>query len=227
MLFVFAYHNFCKEYNNKDSKLYVDVDTFSKQIKFFKKRFNNFVFLKDYIKNYDKLKDDVCVSITVDDGMSNFNLIYNLLEKEGLKIDLFVSSKKIGIHEYSKDLKKNVAYLTEDMLSGFDNNIVNVQSHGASHRDLTKVISHEHSEEFLGSKNKLEHFIDSKINIFCYPYGGYDKMVVDGLKKVGYIGACTTISGINKALKPFEIKRIPVSSYDDAHKLKIKILSYE
>lgn len=227
MLIVFAYHNFCKGYGGRDTHLYVDMDRFLVQADFLKRRFENFIFLKDYVASYDQLKNETFASITVDDGIDNFNLAYDHFRVRGLKVNLFVSSDKIGTEEYSTDLNENIGYLKKEDLLNFEPDIVDIQNHGASHRDLSKISTNEYGRELLGSKKNVERIMNKKINFFCYPYGKYNPRIVAFLKGSGYLGACASISGTNESLNPFEIKRIPVASYDNGNDLEAKISAHE
>lgn len=227
MLIVFAYHNFCDKYNGRSTHLYVDLENLSKQLDFFKKRFSNFIFLSDYLARYEQLKNELFIAITVDDGIDNFKLAYNYFKGKNLKVNLFISSNKIGIKEYSKDLNRTVKYLTKEELSGFDSDIVNIQNHGASHRDINSILVDEYKMEILNSKKYMEHVFNKKIDVFCYPYGSHNQQAIDFLKSSGYIGACTTISGTNKTLDFFKIKRIPVATYDSGGDLEVKVSTYE
>ena len=227
MLIVFAYHNFCEKYKGRKTHLYVGLDNFLRQIDFLKQRFNNFIFLKDYVLLYEKIKDEVFVTITVDDGIDSFNLVYDYFKDNNLKVNLFVSSGKIGIEEYSRDLNKNIKYLTKKELISFDSDIVDIQNHGASHSDLNKINAKEYMKELMYSKKSIECMINKKINIFCFPYGGYSSQIIELLKDYNYLGACTCTSGVNKTFNPFEIKRIPISSHDNEDDLETKIFTYE
>jgi peptidoglycan/xylan/chitin deacetylase (PgdA/CDA1 family) len=70
----------------------------------------------------------------------------------------------------------------------------------------------------------LENLFKRKVDIFCYPYGAYNREIITILEKADYKGACTTISGVNqKPFNPFLVKRIPITSRDDRDNFRKKI----
>jgi hypothetical protein len=58
---------------------------------------------------------------------------------------------------------------------------------------------------------------------FCYPAGRYDASVIAAVRGAGYLGATTTLYGLARSGKPFELPRVRVSGGDGAMGLRGKL----
>ena len=86
-----------------------------------------------------------------------------------------------------------------------------------------KIIS-----EVGDSKKILEDNFGIKINNFCYPYGKFNRLVTNKVKKAGYIRAFTTKRGLynNFKSKSFEIPRVSVTKNITKFKFWLKTKTY-
>jgi peptidoglycan/xylan/chitin deacetylase (PgdA/CDA1 family) len=225
MLVVLSYHNFTENYKGEETKLYVNLEHLKAQLNFIKLKFKNIIFLRDTFQSRTESdRNELFLAVTIDDGLKNFLKAYPLFKKFGIKVTLFVSGNKIGKTEYSYDLNKKVSYLEVAELRSLDRNIVDIQSHGFNHINLTAIEKKEVKREIKESKRILENLFKRKVDIFCYPYGAYNREIITILEKADYKGACTTISGVNqKPFNPFLVKRIPITSRDDRDNFRKKI----
>jgi hypothetical protein len=66
-----------------------------------------------------------------------------------------------------------------------------IGAHTITHPDLRLVSKEEKKKEILGSKEWLEKITGKNIEMFCYPFGYYDKESVDVVKECGFSGART------------------------------------
>ena len=99
-----------------------------------------------------------------------------------------------------------------------------IGSHSHNHFDLTALSINELSNELIFSKKILEDKIGIKINNFCYPFGQYNRKVVDVVKSKKYNHAFTTQFGtISKKTDPFEIPRIDIWNKDSISDFNLKI----
>jgi peptidoglycan/xylan/chitin deacetylase (PgdA/CDA1 family) len=150
--------------------------------------------------------------ITFDDGYED-NLIYALpiLKKYNLTATCFIVPKLIGKtnvwdqHQFKlMDIYQIKEWIDEGMSIG---------SHSFSHQNLTKIKNNELKTEIDGSKKYLEDKFQLHINNFCYPYGKYNQIVINEVKKSKYKKAFTTNRGLYNSTKSnnFELNRVSVS----------------
>ncbi|MEO0113759.1 MAG: polysaccharide deacetylase family protein, partial [candidate division WOR-3 bacterium] len=125
------------------------------------------------------LLNEKYVSINFDDGFySVYKNAYPLLKKYNFPFTLGL------IAGYLKDRKikneNDYRYLTiseiKEMLENLD---IEIASHSLTHRYLTKLSDNEIEREIKESKERLEGIFGREIVTFIYPYGKYDKRVIN------------------------------------------------
>jgi peptidoglycan/xylan/chitin deacetylase (PgdA/CDA1 family) len=71
-----------------------------------------------------------------------------------------------------------------------DSGIISIQSHTATHPDLTKIDNFEY--ELRGSKEKIEKISGKPVIALAYPYGNFNEKVVTETMKYYRFGITTT-----------------------------------
>jgi len=180
---ILVYHSIEEFHGHGSKELYVSPDNFEKQMNFLKE--NGYTLLtferwKD-IRNVNKP-----IFITFDDGYKNNLNAFTLFKKlttERFKPSgtIFVISDFIG---QSNRLSKTDLKLLAD--SGF----ISIQSHTATHPDLTKIVNY--NDELKGSKVKIEQMTGKPVIALSYPYGNFNDQVVLVTKRVYMYGITTT-----------------------------------
>jgi peptidoglycan/xylan/chitin deacetylase (PgdA/CDA1 family) len=103
------------------------------------------------------------------------------------------------------------ALLSADEIRELHGRGIEIGSHGATHRALTRLSDEELSRELVGSREALERLIGAPVTSFCYPFGDFDDRVVEAVRAAGYRAATVIRGGISKDLSdPFRLKRIAV-----------------
>lgn len=148
------------------------------------------------------LLNEKYVAINFDDGFySVYKNAYPLLKKYNFPFTLGL------IAGYLKDKKikneNDYRYLTvseiKEMLESLD---IEIASHSLTHRYLTELSDDEIAREIKESKEILERIFGRKIVTFIYPYGKYDKRIINLLIDNGYLQARGTGFGeVNFFLK--------------------------
>ena len=87
-------------------------------------------------------------------------------------------------------------------------------SHTQTHPDLPSLSGSALTAEVAGSRAILRSRFGVPVDFFCYPAGRYDARVIDAVRRAGYLGATTTVEGLARPGKPYELKRIRVSGSD-------------
>jgi peptidoglycan/xylan/chitin deacetylase (PgdA/CDA1 family) len=180
---ILIYHSI-EEYNGQGSKeLFVTPENFEKQMIFLKN--NGYTLLT--FENWQKIsKVKKPILITFDDGYKNNLNAYQIFQKlkdENFKptATFFVISDFIG---WSNRLSKS------ELKMMAESGLVSVQSHTATHPDLTKTDNFGY--ELKGSKEKIEKITGKPVIALAYPFGNFNDRVVAETKKYYLYGITTT-----------------------------------
>ncbi|MBN2074616.1 MAG: polysaccharide deacetylase family protein [Dehalococcoidales bacterium] len=128
-------------------------------------------------------KGDLIVTTSWDDGTVTDLKLSGLLDKYGIKGTFYIS------RDSTQDLLGEADILSLSKLH-------EIGAHTLSHPDLTLLPLPEAIKEIEGSKRYLEGIIGHKVEMFCYPKGGYNDSIKEIVRKAGFIGARVCISGL-------------------------------
>ena len=180
---ILIYHSIDEFTGHGSKELYVTPQNFEKQM----------IYLRDHgytLLTFDRWKDLYRVNkpifITFDDGYKN-NLkafeIFRKLKNEHFKPTgtIFVISDFIG---------RSNRLSISDLKEMADSGMISVQSHTATHTDLTKVQNYEF--ELKKSKEKIQKITGKPVIALAYPYGNFNDKVVAETKKYYIFGLTTT-----------------------------------
>lgn len=179
---ILIYHSIDEFHGHGSKELYVTPENFEKQMTYLK---NNGYTLLTFERWKDISRVKKPIFITFDDGYKN-NLnafaIFKRLKSEQFQPagTLFVISDFVGrSNRLSKKELKQMA----------DTGFFSVQSHTATHPDLTKTNNIEY--ELKTSKEKIEKMTGKPVIALAYPYGSFNKKVVEVTKKYYQFGLTT------------------------------------
>jgi peptidoglycan/xylan/chitin deacetylase (PgdA/CDA1 family) len=180
---ILIYHSI-GEYNGKGSKeLFVTPENFEKQMVYLKNKGHT---LLTFERWEDIGKVNKPIFITFDDGYKNNRNAFEILQK--LKDDkfkptatFFVISDFIG---FSNRLSQT------DLKVMAESDLISVQSHSATHSDLTKSDNLQY--ELKVSKEKIEKITGKPVIALAYPYGNFNERVASETKKYYSFGLTTT-----------------------------------
>jgi peptidoglycan/xylan/chitin deacetylase (PgdA/CDA1 family) len=202
----------------------VSLDELKRQIVYIK---DNFTVLnaEDYIKQLDSEKENVL--ITIDDAYTSFiELFYPVLKELNLPALLFVPSDHVGKYNVW-DTKEKIRIMGWNSITEISNeNLVEIGSHGRSHKRLSGLSESEVISEFIDSKNEIYLRTAKPVRYFSYPFGqinDYSQFSVKKLKECGYDAAFSTRYGISNRIEYlYELRRIEVEPKDDLNTFKKK-----
>jgi peptidoglycan/xylan/chitin deacetylase (PgdA/CDA1 family) len=224
MLIILMYHNVAPYLRNNT----ITPKDFEEGLLYLiKKGFRNYS-LNNLIDNNFSFSDKGFI-ITIDDGEKDV-IRYGLpiLKKYNLKAILFISPKLIGksygfswekvpksiitFEEIGKYKGYEIELMNEKDIEMWLENGLELGSHGLRHIDLSSISldSALLEEEILMSKEILEDSFNVKVNAFCYPFGSFNNIVKDVVKKY-YRCAFTVNKGVildSESTDPYEIPRI-------------------
>ena len=145
---------------------------------------------------------DRSVLITFDDG---YESIYRdalpCLRRFGYPAVSFVPTAFIGgTNSFDNGMEPEEVISGWDELRELEESGVSIQSHGVTHRPLSKLSLQEQIDEFRRSKSVIESGLSKPVDIFSFPYGddGLDsKKTAEALALAGYRAACLYGGGPN------------------------------
>lgn len=147
------------------------------------------------------------ISLTFDDGyLSQYHYTSTLLKEYGYKGTFYIVTEYLNKDDPNRMLADHVKELYEN---GHE-----IGSHSVSHPSLPYHFWKNRNNEIQHSKDALEDLLDGPIKSFAYPYGRYDKKIIEIVQAVGYENARTVSGGKTPAghddfnhpgTRPFEI----------------------
>ena len=168
---------------------------------------------KSLIKEFDNIKNEKKILITIDDGFKSFfNEAWPYLKKNKIPFILFVSTEPVG---------KN-GYMSWEEIKEIDNS------------DLGHIGHHSHTHKYLIDMDEKEFIKDIEIatkifknklgyspSIFSYPFGEYSlnmKKYISNNFKIAF-GQHSGVIDVNK--DKFELPRFPINEkYGDLKRFK-------
>ncbi|CQR74899.1 Poly-beta-1,6-N-acetyl-D-glucosamine N-deacetylase precursor [Sporomusa ovata DSM 2662] len=122
------------------------------------------------------------VLITFDDGYDGINT-YAVpeLRKRGMKATFFIIKNSMGTK------LTGYSYLTEQQIKELSvDPLFSIQPHTLTHADLSKISAEQLQEEVAGSKKFFEDLTGTQSETIAFPYGSYNKSVLDAVERAGY-----------------------------------------
>lgn len=199
---ILMYHSIAEFKGKGDKDLYVSPAEFERQVLYLRE--NGFTPLT--FEEWDK-REDVTkpIFLTFDDGYKNNLKAYEIFKKLKTadftpKGTFFVISDFIGRQNRlsESDLKMLVA-----------SDLVSVQSHTASHPELTKI--DDLDAELKGSKEAIEEITNKPVIALAYPFGSFNQKVIAETKKEYDFGIATALNESGGENARYELSRIFVT----------------
>lgn len=133
------------------------------------------------------------------------------LASRGFSATVFVVAGRIGgVNDWDGETPGE-PLLSADEIRALHAAGIEIGSHGATHRALTRLDDEGLVREIAGSREALERLVGAPVASFCYPYGDFDDRVVEAVRKAGYRAATVIRGGISSDLSdPLRIPRVSV-----------------
>ena len=165
------------------------------------------------------------IAVTFDDGYAHLaDLLLYFIDKYKLKPTLFIPTAYIG-HSNKWDYSyffHNDPHLDRVTIKRLSDAGVKFGSHGHTHTALTKLTDQKLKEELLVSKNILEDLTGKNITSLSYPFGRYNKSVLEQTEASGYkFGLTMNFPTSNDS--NLTLGRYPVYFYDCIYTVNQKL----
>ncbi|MBN2401002.1 MAG: polysaccharide deacetylase family protein [Spirochaetes bacterium] len=222
---VLCYHHINPSELLKDVFINTVPDDFEKQIQFLHSSGYMTILSKDIPDVLAPAKRNIIgknkkpVLITFDDGYKSvYDYAYPIMKKYGYKGILFLISDKIE-NDRSR-MYMNKIHISELIKEGWE-----IGSHTITHPKLNSISMEDITNEIADSKTALEKIFGIQIVSFAYPYGIFNKKVLN-LVKDNYKYAYSTIQGNNYEFNDLHlIERYLVLKTDEMSNFKMHIMS--
>jgi len=159
------------------------------------------------------------VLLTFDDGYTdNYETAMPILKKYKQHATLFMSPGMIDTPGYI-----NWDQAQAMLEAGWD-----IQPHGMTHPSLPKLSAEKQAYEITEARKLIEANLKGTVaDVFCYPYGQYNKDTLDILSKNGFRYAFTIDQGkTDSGQHPFKLKRIFVNGEEKLGTLVHKLTKW-
>ncbi len=158
------------------------------------------------------------VLITFDDGYySLYTHAQEVMSKYGFVATLFLSTAYIGKPYGLSDFYfvGDDRQLSWAEIKTLSENGWSIQSHGNNHVKMNGLDKATLLKEITESKQAIEQNLGKPVDSFAFPYGLYNKMVLDQLVHVGYTMAYSVHSGLlNPSSNKMRVPRIEINNMD-------------
>ena len=207
------YHRFDE---HKYPSTSIQMDVFKQQIEIIKNLKYNFYDPDDLEKNFNTVKKEKKILITIDDAFSSFyEVAWPFLKKEEIPFILFVSTETVG---------KN-GYMTWDQIKKLDKDPnAHIGHHSHAHDYLVDL----KTKNFIKDISVANKIFIKKIGynpiFFSYPFGEYNNFIKNHITKnfKFAFGQHSGVIDINK--DQYELPRFPINEkYGDLKRFKFLI----
>ena len=199
---ILMYHSITKFEGKGDKDLYVSPEDFEKQILYLREHGFTPLTFEEWDKR-EKVKKPIF--LTFDDGYKNNLKAYEIFKK--LKTEDFTPKGTFFVISDFIGRKNRLSESDLKMLAA--SGLISVQSHSATHPELTKVS--DLTAELKGSKEAIEKITNKPVIALAYPFGSFNQRVIDETKKVYDFGLATSINESGGKDRQYELSRIFVT----------------
>lgn len=211
----------------------VSPSLFDEQVRYLKENGWQFYTVSELVEQWGSLPTK-SVAITFDDGYAdNAEQALPILQKHGAKATVYLvvdrhltdwSVNKKKKHD-SGELKKEPKLKDAQVLELIDSGLVEIGSHTMTHPNFAQIDTETKRKELAQSKNMIEARFGVDVKTFAYPFGILKSEDPDLVKSAEYLGAVTTVSGIDDRTKanPYLLKRIKISGKEGMLAFKIRL----
>ena len=204
------YHRFNE---NKYPSTNIRMDMFDEQMKIIKNQGYEFYDPNNFLNEFNKVKKDKKILITIDDGFKSFyNEAWPYLKKNKIPFILFVSTEPVGKY----------GYMTWDEIKEIDKSGIGyIGHHSHTHEYLIDMEDTEFIKDIETATKIFKEKLGKVPPIFSYPFGEYSLFMKNYISenfKIAF-GQHSGIIDVNK--DEFELPRFPINEkYGELNRFK-------
>jgi peptidoglycan/xylan/chitin deacetylase (PgdA/CDA1 family) len=158
------------------------------------------------------------VVITFDDGYAALlEYAKPLLDLMGFTATVFVVGQALGRHNFwdeGKGLAREQC-MTRSHLAELQGAGWEIGAHGLTHASLPGLAAGDLRRETEEAKHLLETELETRVEVFSYPYGAWDAAAREAVRQAGYVAACAISPGTRSVTAdPWALRRVYVKPTD-------------
>ena len=163
---VIYYHDIVKEEGYSFMK--TNIDVFKRQMEYIASNGYETMRFDDLNNDANEMYARNKILIAFDDGwLSNYNEIYEMMSKLGLKYNIYLTVGKIN---------QDPEYLTWDLVREMhESGFVGFGAHTYTHPDMSNISNIDPEIEFIKADTVFQNELGYKPVDFCYPFGKYSE----------------------------------------------------
>lgn len=196
---IFMYHNIgTSSPLDLKPKLYVQTSSFRLQIALLSMLGYRGLSMHEAMPYLRGDKKGKVVVITFDDGYADtVDLALPILQRYGFTATCYVVSQRLGQHNTwdAHQIGSTKPLMNKEQMLKWHDAGMEVGAHSQTHPHLINCNEEDLENEVIGCKTNLETLLGVPVSQFCYPYGSFNKRVVEMVKAAGYTAATTTNRG--------------------------------
>jgi peptidoglycan/xylan/chitin deacetylase (PgdA/CDA1 family) len=165
------------------------------------------------------------VVLTFDDGYEdNYLAAFPILKKYNFPATIFLATSRIGNKKYVNKRGINFSIMDWNQIEEMHNSgLIDFEPHTVSHPKLSQLAVDEAEREILESRIILEKKLNKKCEFFAYPYGDFNKNVLE-LVRQNFKGGLSVKKGfINCDSNIYLLPRNSIDSVTTELRFKLKI----
>lgn len=228
---IFMYHKVGADVvESGDTFLNVSAHDFRRQMRFLAQRgyvVRPFAEIVDALRSGKSLPKRTC-AVTFDDGYSCVGQhAAPILAEFGFPGTVFVVSQAVGQTNAWDSItgRPVLPLMGETELRALHRDGWELAGHTRTHPHLNELSDAAALEEIGGGREELQVRFGVPIQTFCYPFGDFNERTPSIVLKAGYLGACTTRSGLARAASdPCLISRVKVAYRDGVYGFLYRLL---
>jgi len=170
------------------------------------------------------------VIITFDDGYASvYEQAYPVLTEFDFNAVVFIPSAYIGgYNDWDVQFgSQKYRHLSKQQIIELHKNGFEIAAHGKRHIPFTALDTNQLKSELCESKYTLEKIIGSPVITLCYPFGQFNRRVIERVREAGYQYAMASLY-IGKQPEeyfPLALRRFNVYRFDSSKKIAQKLKS--
>ena len=210
---IIAYHNFTIDKKTSDI-LNTTPEKFRSDLSQLKKAGYTTIFFRDIIDYYKQKTElpDKPLLISIDDGyISNYSIAFPILKELNMKATIFILGINTGRDTDAITGEQLIPHFTADQaLEMLNSGLVDIQMHTynlhKSNINMLKIrefLTPETYEAYLiqdtyAIRDYIRNTVHTRAYAMAYPYGYYDNLTEQILRKAGILVTVTSRAGINR-----------------------------
>lgn len=163
------------------------------------------------------------VAVTFDDGFANYlEEAWPELHKRGIPSVVFVIADALGKGFGTVECSERL--LSAEQLGSLPPDLVTLGSHTLTHPMLTRIPEEQAYREIAQSRQQLQSVFNREIRLFSFPFGDFNRKLVNMCKKAGYKHVFTTLPELGGGYSSqFVIGRVRVDPTDWPIEFRLKL----